>query len=130
MLLFLNPHLAGMQFQKPILSIVDRPGTGDSLHPLVIPFDPLHPQEEHKGYADGPNVHFHRDQPGQRDLEFRRDNEDPADQPIPRVLLSPDEIMKKVQDRREKPINENDKVIDYQSLKKPNGNDNDYKEME
>jgi hypothetical protein len=99
--------------------------TNNEIDPL------LHPDSEHKGYADGENVHFHRKIPSSADLEFKRDKDKFS---LPQIL-APKELVKKLQEKhREK---ENDKVkndgreevVDYQSLKKPEKEENDYKEM-
>ena len=111
--------------------------------PLQVP--QLHPPEEHKGYADGDTVHFHREIPNSAVLEFRRDD---GSVQIPQIL-SKQELIKKIEERkklREKEANENGNflnisyfekvtvimqfsVVDYQQNKKPDKVEQDYKEM-
>ena len=55
----------------------------------------LHPGEEHKGYADGENVHFHRKIPSSADLEFKRNGE-PINLP---QILAPKELYQKLQEK-------------------------------
>uniref|UniRef100_A0AC34GK30 Uncharacterized protein n=1 Tax=Panagrolaimus sp. ES5 TaxID=591445 RepID=A0AC34GK30_9BILA len=109
--------------------------------------DPLlHPGEEHKGYADGENVHFHRKIPSSADLEFNRDRNGKIRLP---QILAPKDLMKKLKEkqRQQNKLNEDgtenenqnddglkndgrEEVVDYQSVKKPNKEENDYKEMD
>jgi len=85
----------------------------------------LHPPEEHKGYADGDTVHFHRKVPHSAALEFRRDDE-PMQVP---QLFSKKDLIKKIEERK-KLREKNENVIDYQQNKKPDNMEQDYKEME
>jgi uncharacterized protein YoxC len=102
--------------------------------------DPLlHPNEEHKGYADGENVHFHRKIPSSADLEFKRSQNGEIKLP---QILAPKVLYQKLQEKQKqknKDGTENEEgelkndgreeVVDYQSVKKPNKEENDYKEM-
>ena len=68
----------------------------------------LNLNEEHKGYADGENVHFHRKIPSSADLEFKRDKDKFS---LPQIL-APKELVKKLEEKRKQKENgeENEKV--------------------